>query len=165
MNKKNLIIIVLIIIILCLLAVWIWWPKPAGTSNSASTNNPVVSDSCGDAFDAGFKKAVADNNPNFCLTFDLNSINQYKNLEGYDYCLVPQAGEFNNSSANGLSKGDIGGCLKIFALQTHNSQACNLISISFQKDSCFLTLANRTGDKSYCNSIQDSTAGQACLSR
>jgi len=129
------------------------------------SSGTLSSASCGSSFDSGFRKAVVDNNPNFCLTFDLTSINQYRNLEGYNYCSAPQAGSFDNNNANGISRGDVEGCLKVFALQTHNSQACDLVTVSFQRDSCFFTLANRTGNQEYCNSIGDDMTKKVCLSR
>jgi hypothetical protein len=151
---KVVIYILIALIIVFLLGVLAFRYFAYGTLGTAS---------CGSDFDSGFKNAITENNPNFCLTFDLNNLKQYKNNEGYDYCRAPQAGKFNTSSINGLSRGNIDNCLEIFAQQTHNPEACNLMK-TFEKDICFLRLAKNTGNFDYCNSIGDQSMKDVCQS-
>ena len=100
----KIIVLFVLIVVISFATYWITFYVSTGSFN------PVSSSSCGKDFDSGFKNAIETNNPKFCLTFNLNSINQTTDSYGQHYCGVPQVGEFNQGAL--LKKGDVDGCLQ-----------------------------------------------------
>ena len=95
-------------------------------------NGTLGSTSCGPEFEKGFLQAVKDNNPNFCLTFDFNKVNQYRNFKGYYACSAPGVGE--SGSAGPIIKGSLSSadyCLQAFSNVTKNVEACDLMTLDF----------------------------------
>jgi hypothetical protein len=151
MNTITKVIIIFIsVIAISLVSFWLIFYISTGNTH------PVLSSSCGNDFDSGFKNAIKTDNPNFCLTFDLDSINQSTDLYGQHSCIVPQFGKFKSSGL--LSKGVVNEsltdqCLLEFAGQTHDIDACTLITTHF-RDTCILRLVDKE-HVDYCNQVQD----------
>jgi len=122
---------------------------------------PLGSASCGANFENGFKQAVTNNNPSFCLNTDLQSINQYKNLEGNEYCSIPITGLMTTEA--GIARGNADECLSAMAAATQNVKACDLMKDSAPKDSCYSALAKNTHNSSYCSQILNTDERNLCL--
>lgn len=120
--KKGWIVAISILVLLILLGWWFLRYIQFGVIN------PFGSDSCGQPFEDGFKKAVKANDFNFCSTFDSNSLNAYKNIEGYYYCSPTKIGNMKivESLPRGGSFKDY--CLIDMGLTTQNTTVCDMVS-------------------------------------
>jgi hypothetical protein len=154
---KWLIYSVLTLVIIFLVGTWAWRYATTGIII------PFGSASCGENFENGFKQAVAANNPSFCLSADLQNINQYRNIYGYPYCSIPVTGHMTTNAGAGLSRGNIDQCLETMAVATQNVESCDLIKDSLPKDSCYFVLARNTHNPSYCSQVSDISTKNICL--
>jgi hypothetical protein len=153
-HKKWLIYSLLVLVLIFLVGAW------AVRYMAYGVIIPFGSTSCGANFDDGFKKAVAENNPAFCLSADLENVNQYRNIEGYMYCSIPRVGLMK--ADGGMPRGSVDYCLSNMAEATQNVEACDLMK--GPKDSCYLVLAKSTKNFSYCSKISDTSTKNVCLS-
>lgn len=151
----------LIIIGICVLVVifgiWYFW------SLSFNGVGPFSSASCGSVFEDGFKKAVEQDDVNFCSNFDQTSLKQYKNNEGYDYCSPPIIGKMK--SAQSIAKGGSfkGYCSTNMAIATGDVANCKLGN--GYDELCVVLIAASSGNKGYCDLIKTDGIRQGCQSR
>ena len=154
--KKSIIIVSILIIILVIF----------GGLSYLFTGRIIPSSSCGNDFNNQFSQAVANNNLNFCSSFNGHVSYSKEPFYGTYYCRTPQIGKnLNNFS---IEKNDLkNSCLADMAVVENNIEACKSMDgdgSSGLKLNCILAVKTDTGNKDYCNLITNDDVVKAhCL--